>query len=243
MKNNNAEKTALDYLECDSVLNADIINTLRSNMGKMLYCGDDGVLVYNTPGEVFLMNASCAECAERMLPLIAGAYALVAHNEELIPMLMERLGFKHRQDCHQLAYTGKTPLPLRAPADTVVRRLTREHTDFVAEHYSHSPDRQYIEERIDYGMLGAFVSGELAGFVGVHDEGSIGMLEIVPKFKRLGLGSLLEASMINARLEQGFIPYGQVILGNLPSERLQNKLGLSRAEGIVSWLTRKDVFE
>ena len=242
MKNSNGEKAALDYLERDSVLNADMINTLRSNTGKMLYC-DGGVLVYNIPGEVFLMNASCAECAERMLPLIAGAYALVAHNEELIPMLMERLGFTHRQDCHQLAYTGKTPLPLRVPADTVVRRLTREHTDFVAEHYSHSPDRQYIEERIDYGMLGAFVSGELAGFVGVHDEGSIGMLEIVPKFKRLGLGSLLEASMINARLEQGFIPYGQVILGNLPSERLQNKLGLSRAEGIVSWLTRKDVFE
>ena len=90
MKNSNCEKAALDYLERDSVLNADMINTLRSNTGKMLYC-DGGVLVYNIPGEVFLMNASCAECAERMLPLIADAYALVAHNEELIPMLMARL--------------------------------------------------------------------------------------------------------------------------------------------------------
>ena len=127
MKNSNGEKAALDYLERDSVLNADIINTLRSNMGKMLYCGDDGVLVYNIPGEVFLMNASCAECAERMLPLIAGAYALVAHNEELIPMLMERLGFTHRQDCHQLAYTGKTPppTPLCAALRANIRTLWR----------------------------------------------------------------------------------------------------------------------
>ena len=34
MKNSNGEKAALDYLERDSVLNADMINTLRSNTEK-----------------------------------------------------------------------------------------------------------------------------------------------------------------------------------------------------------------
>ena len=141
MKNSNGEKAALDYLERDSVLNADIINTLRSNMGKMLYCGDDGVLVYNTPGEVFLMNASCAECAERMLPLIAGAYALVAHNEELIPMLMERLGFTG---------TGEGVFIIEAAMPVM--------TQSVVVSSSCGADEQYVAQGMSISTLACFVS-------------------------------------------------------------------------------------
>ncbi|MFQ7452543.1 MAG: GNAT family N-acetyltransferase [Flavonifractor plautii] len=37
-------------------------------------------------------------------------------------------------------------------------------------------------------MLGAFVDGTLAGFAGFHGEGSIGLLEVLPAYRRRGLG-------------------------------------------------------
>ena len=37
-------------------------------------------------------------------------------------------------------------------------------------------------------FFGAFVDGQLAGFVGEHSEGSMGMLEIFPAYRRRGLG-------------------------------------------------------
>ena len=47
---------------------------------------------------------------------------------------------------------------------------------FIFAHYGKSDigGLPHIEEAVRQGMLGAFVDGELAGFVGFHPEGSIG---------------------------------------------------------------------
>ena len=34
-------------------------------------------------------------------------------------------------------------------------------------------------------MLGAFVDGELAGFIGRHDQGALGVLEVLPEYRPL----------------------------------------------------------
>ena len=88
-------------------------------------------------------------------------------------------------------------------------------------------------------MYGIFVEDELAGFIGEHDEGSMGMLEVFPAYRRQGLGLALESFQINRILEEGRMPYDQVILGNEKSLSLQKKLGMTITKDTVTWLKRK----
>ncbi|MCI5919517.1 MAG: GNAT family N-acetyltransferase [Roseburia sp.] len=85
-------------------------------------------------------------------------------------------------------------------------------------------------------MYGAFLAGKLTGFIGVHEEGSMGMLEVFPEYRGRKIGKALETYLINLQLEQGMTPYGQVVEGNEISTQLQKSLGLCPAKTPVYWM-------
>ena len=87
-------------------------------------------------------------------------------------------------------------------------------------------------------IFGAFVEGTLAGFIGMHTEGSIGFLTVFPEYRRRGIGTALETFLINEMLERGFTPYGQTEEGNTASHRLQETLGLCFSKEMVYWMQK-----
>ena len=80
-------------------------------------------------------------------------------------------------------------------------------------------------------------NGMLAAFAGIHAEGSMGMLEVLPDCRRRGMGEALEAFLITRQLEKGWVPFCQVFDGNESSLRLQKKLGLKLAPGRLYWIS------
>lgn len=84
----------------------------------------------------------------------------------------------------------------------------------------------------------ASLPGErLAGFIGLHGEGGIGMLEVFPEYRRRGLAAALVQGMVRRRLAEGAIPFGHIVKGNEPSLRLQKKLGFRFSEEFVYWIS------
>ena len=67
----------------------------------------------------------------------------------------------------------------------------------------------------------------------------MGILEVIPEYRRRGIATALEGMMINKKLKEGRIPYDHVVLGNDASLGLQKSLGMDKAEGIVTWLFTK----
>ena len=107
-------------------------------------------------------------------------------------------------------------------------------------HYSMTDDWAYMEERLQSGELfGAFVDGRLAGFAGVHAEGSLGMLEVYVEDRRKGIGRALESFLVNRHLSMGYTPYGNVVEGNGVSLALQGKLGLCVSKQLLYWVSLK----
>ena len=156
--------------------------------------------------------------------------------------LKERLSAAHPDwmvmDFSQAYYLQKEPPRVQARTGVSVRPLTLEDMDFVLENY-HNPGayESHIRQRIAEGMLGGLVDGELAGFAGIHQEGALGMLEVLPQFRRRGLAEVLEAAIIARQLERGRFPYCHVRRGNTASEALQRKLGLTFDENrTLYWL-------
>lgn len=173
---------------------------------------------------------------------------LVAHQSETVSQIKKLLGIRLLFGCYQMVYTKKEQLPISGlyrndgkPTEQglVIQPLGIDYLQQVIDNYDHMDDEEYIRGRIERGpMFGAFVNDEFAGFIGMHEEGSVGLLEVIPKFRGRKIGKALETYMINYSLQQGMIPYGQVIKGNEVSIKLQESLGLYSAKSHVYWLEK-----
>ena len=64
----------------------------------------------------------------------------------------------------------------------------------------------------------------------------MGLLEILPEYRRRGFGAELERFMINKMLADGLIPYCQFRTDNTASRSLQEKLGLCILPEKITWL-------
>nr|WP_242853302.1 GNAT family N-acetyltransferase [Roseburia faecis] len=121
-----------------------------------------------------------------------------------------------------------------------MRRLQREDFPQVVSFYHGCCDEDYLRSRIQDGMLvGAFYDEKLAGFIGQHCEGSIGMLMVAPKFQRRYIAMTLETYAANCMLEQGKIPFAQIITDNEKSMRLQEKEGFCLSHDKIFWMCEK----
>lgn len=138
------------------------------------------------------------------------------------------LGMHHLSPCYLVVYEKSAPPAYDRALD--IRPLDRSHMQAVLEGYTHP---EYLREGdleglLDAGkILGGFEKGELVGFIGEHPEGSIGMLEIFPKFRRKGWAYALEAAKIESHLRQGFVPWVEVWPDNTVSLKLQESLGFT----------------
>lgn len=89
-------------------------------------------------------------------------------------------------------------------------------------------DRAEIEDHLARGWIrgGIDANGTLVGFIGEHEEASMGMLEVFPAARRHGYAFALEAALIDELLRAGRVPFCHVAPANEASRGLQRKLGL-----------------
>ena len=236
------KQQAIGYLQRDVPANIDMLEVLALPKTAVVAAGEAGVLLFYD-GLSFL--ASEPGHAAEFLPQMERTLAqnpgqlVVLHSGELRETLERDFGFQTMMECRHAIYRSKEPVPYALPAGAEIRLLDGSFADFVHAHYHAVDDAAYIRERLEEGMFGVFVGGEIAGFAGTHEERSMGLLEILPEYRRLGLAYALEAHLINHLLSLGRVPFCQVALRNEASIRLQQKLGLVLSDRIIYWLVRK----
>ncbi|HWQ05657.1 MAG TPA: GNAT family N-acetyltransferase [Feifaniaceae bacterium] len=232
---------AKTYLLRDRLKNIDMLELLLLPSIQVHYAGDDGVLLEHDG--LFLLSAEDSP-GEKFLPMLLGILPedkpslVVLHSVELNDILKREHGYQTIMDCRHCVYDLGTLIPFSLPEKTEIRRLDGSHVGFVHENYHTVDDIGYIRERIEEGMFGAFVRGQCAGFIGTHDELSIGLLYVLPAYRKLGLAYALEAVMVNHLLSIGRLPFCQVELQNAPSLALQKKLGFTLSDKVLYWLER-----
>jgi tRNA (guanine37-N1)-methyltransferase len=230
------EREILAYLEREPALRIDMIEAIRRGRAEILYTAPDAVLL-KTRGRLMLLCADTVEAGVKALehrdPQCRG---IVAHNEasrDAVTAVMP--SFSHISPCWQAYYAGKELRPV--PDVCEIRPFRKEDIPFLMEHYDVIRSPEYFAERIDENELFAgYRDGTLCAFIGFHDDGSGGMLEVLPEFRRLGIGSALEAFLHNEALKRGWTPYGQIFVGNEPSRKLQQSLGLVISDGEIYWM-------
>jgi tRNA (guanine37-N1)-methyltransferase len=237
------------------LLHIDMIELIRRGRAILLYLDEYEILLMDKITGIYFHTCDnmpegrsdfpgLDKIAESRNLLRNPSELLVFHQDETAIAAERKLDAEILTKCTQVVYTRREKIPVRGMYTTVdedgarpyMRQLTEEYTDFVVDNYSMVHDPEQIRKNIRSGnVFGAFVDGEIAGFVGMHEEGSAGMLEVIPKYRGRGLGKALEAFIINQCLEWGFVPYGQVVCGNTVSENLQGTMGLAVSEPTLYW--------
>jgi tRNA (guanine37-N1)-methyltransferase len=230
---------AYEYLARDRTAHIDMLEILDLPSVKIVLTSETGVLLEHD--NLFFL-ASDPGRADAFLPFIVRGLApadgrmAVLHNADLQERLEREFGFQTFIEFFNAVYDSSTPLTYALPDGAEIRRLDQSHLDFVSAHYHTVDDRDYLRERIDACMFGIFMHGSIVGFAGTHDECSMGLMEILPEYRRLGLAYALEAHLINHLLSIGRIPFCQVSIHNEPSIRLQKKAGLTISPAVNYWM-------
>ncbi len=205
-------------------------------MGAETVYDSETALVLHAHG-IYYGAGDCDECEEYRNSLMA-----LCVDSAATERMVAAGDFDDVTPVFQYVYNGVLPEEQRGNFE--FRALTEAYVPFLVEHYSHpSATIRHMSERVHDGwMLGAFRGEQCMGFAGLHEEGAIGMLNILPEYRRQGLATALLLELVRRLMLAGRVPYTHVYSSNVVSMALQEKLGFVRAEHAVTWLCKHDAY-
>ena len=218
----------------DPVLYADMEAYLKSGEWEIAYESPTAVWMRWKRGWLHALAAFDPEEASGLLAQIPPEDAMVLRGCEGLRELAAELGFNGCHPCWQVVYDKTTPLP--TGTELTIRHP--DETDFpkIAASYDLGTEEELREDFDGPDFLGGYLDEELVGYIGLHGEGSMGMLYVFPEFRRHGYAEALYRTLINNQLKKGRKPFAQIIEGNEASLAMQKKLGVRVSDGLVYWI-------
>ena len=227
-------KEGIAYLEKNRLLHIAMLASVQHNRAKIICDSQHGMLMLDRASNVHMISADEDEYGRFLLDEIKDPYQIVVCQASLAGYAEEKFGFHDIFQCKKVAYFKGKRLSFQSALDIV--RPDENYLRLVKENYHTIPEAEIDEINRRGNLFCAFMGSDFVGFSGNHLDGSLGLLEIFPQFQRQGFGEQLERFMINYIIDKGDIPYGEIVIGNEPSARLQRKLGFEISEETITWL-------
>ena len=224
-------QNALDLLNQDYYLNYPLIYALKHG-AEVIAANEHGVAVYRyRPDFILLAGPNPLELV-RELPKPDLIEICGSHSARAVAAYC---GLREVTECYQYYYPRQS-----IEHDLELTPILQSDLEFFLAHYDRlDPEEAVIainEERI----FGLRDNEKLFAFIGLHEDFTMGMLYILPEYRRRGWGERLERALIARLLTMGELPYGQVFTNNETSMRLQEKLGFVRCSDKVFWMWKGD---
>ncbi len=207
---------------------------LRKGLLQEVFTGEDSALLYAKHMDLYVLMANNDEAADEAAQNIKSANVILSDIPSFDSELAKRFSLNSGHPCYVVAYLSKEKIEVSP--DVVLKPLGEEHIKRVVQNYNIMSEEQIISSIKSGALQGGFYLGEWIGFIGRHEEGTIGMLHIFEEYRKHGFGYALEAMMINRLIDIGDIPIGHVVTDNNASLALQRKLGMTISRGNISWI-------
>lgn len=222
----------LDYLYQDYLNHLDMIYAINHG-ALIIYFDEQGIMIKF--GDMYMMSIKNSVLGKRLINNLNDCKMIAVHNDCFKDIIEEKFGLSQRIVAYQYGYLKDT-VTLIDVFQIEIKEIGMEYYDFIKENYSTPIDDEYLIERIKSKVfIGAFDQDKIVGFAGIHDEGSIGFVEVIEEYQRKKIASMLETYMINNLLAKKELVYLQVETDNIPSMKLHEKLGYVRSNDIITW--------
>ena len=225
--NSERQQAAIRFLEREYIWHVDMLEALRRGRGQVVYFEGSTVLVRRSEmPDFYLLTAESPEAGLAAFVGRPDPRCVVARGPGVPETLGARFGLQLSGYCCNVAYLKGEKLAWDCPGLLIRPFRVEELPQFLA-HYD-IEDEAEARAHIEKGELfAAEYEGKLAGFMGLHADGSMGLLEVFPEYRKLGIGRAIEKFFINFCLDRGWTPSGQVFCDNEKSFSLQEHLGMS----------------
>lgn len=225
---------AIAYLIKNPLLHIGMIEPIHRGTADIMYAETDGVFLKEQKSKAYMISVDNLEKGQELINNIGKCNLILSHQAYMVDYISNKFGLTKKIECYQAVYLNNNKLPVKEELE--IRQLDQNQLEVILEHYDKLSVNE-IEEILKSGNLfGGYKNGALVGFIGNHLEGSMGLLEVFPEYRRLGYGTLLESYLVNKMLDKGLIPFAQVEIDNAKSKALHNKLGFTISEDRVYWI-------
>ena len=227
-------------LEKKQLLYAGLIQVIRRGTAEILEETEEGIFLKDSVSGGFMLAVEDVETGKEWLKKYSHLnYRLfVVFQKEIVDILKEEYGLTETMECYQAVY----PLNISPNYEKVcendlqIRCAEKKDIETIMTYY-HKLEEEELERIIEGGDLFlGFQEEKMVGFVGKHLEGSMGLLEILPDYRRKGYGYTMESFLINHMLKQNLIPFCQIEVDNEKSLALQRKIGMQISDEKMYWV-------
>lgn len=222
----------INYLKQDYLNNLDLIYALDHGAGVIHFSQDGIMLKYN---DIYMLSVKDIHLAAQLLNDLNNCQMITIHNDRYQELIKEKFGLTQEIVAYQYGYLKNDVTVIDVPK-IQIKNIGIEYYDFIKQNYSTFIDEDYLLKRVQANVfIGAFDDNKIVGFAGIHEEGSIGFVEVIEAYRRKKIASMLETYMIDRLLKEKKIVYLQVDIDNIPSMRMHEKLGYVRSNDIITW--------
>ena len=219
----------LKFLKQDYLNNLDLIYALEHG-AKIKYYNQAGIMLKFE--DIYMLAFKDEKIAEQLLKQIDKCSMLAIHNDKYFNIINQKWRLNKEIVAYQYGYLKKYVRIINNPI-VEIKEIGREYFEFIKENYSTPIEEAYLLERIDANVfVGAFIEKQIVGFAGRHIEGTIGFVEVIKEYRRLGIA---QQYLMQKLIAENEIIYLQVEVDNYPSMRLHEKLGYERSDDIITW--------
>lgn len=208
---------------------------LKRGSGEIVADTEHALLVRDSVSGAYLLACTDNVTGLSLLDRYVGSDCglLMVSDHALGITAFERYGFSEKIECYQVAYYGEKP---SVDGRLTIREADEHDLPILTGNYGMvSPEE--LEKLVGRKSVLLGYDGErLIGFIGEHLEGSMGLLHVIPEYRRKGFGAALQKHLIARTMEKGYVPFGQVEKGNLGSLELQKKLGMTQSDNLIVWM-------
>lgn len=222
----------------DPVLYADMEAYLRTGEWHTEYESPTALWLVWNRGRLHAIAALDIAEARELISRVPEGDAMVLRGCAGLRELAAEFGFNGCELCRQAVYESKKPLAVST--ELIIRHPDKRDFQKVCDTYFMGSEEEIREDVNSPDFLGGYLGGEMIGYIGLHGEGSMGMLYVFPAYRRRGYAEAMYKTLINNQLKKGRIPFAQIIEGNNASFALQKKLGLHVSKGTICWLWREE---
>lgn len=230
------KQKALNYLKQNFLRNVGLIEIIQRGTSKIIETSESGVFMQDTVSEGLFLSCDSIEITKEWLKKHEHEYEyglFEVCQEEIAKMIKDTYQLETIMECKQAVYTGKK-IPYNY--QLTFQEPDEQQMKIISANYHKITEKELKMIRNFHNLFVGMYENEMVGFIGSHLEGSVGLLEILPQYRKRGFGTELEIFMINYMLDKNRIPYGHVESWNEKSEGLQRKLGMDFADQMIYWI-------
>lgn len=223
------------YLLKNPLLHMGMIEPIKRGTAEILYSANDGVCLRETVSGAYMMSVSSQKLGRELLETLPREGIFTFHQACLLDDFKRKVRCATLLENYQAVYVrGKR---LHVSAGMEIKKLDASYLQTVLDNYDYAVGAEYLRGRLEAGELfGGCVENDLAGFTGIHAEGSIGLLKVFDRYRRNGYGAALTSFIVNRQLARRITPFMQISVDNEASLALARSLGFCISSEKMYWL-------